>query len=126
MLRKNQRSPKISRFIMICLLQLRLIFCCSCVLRLACLLQLRLIFSALASCTAHIHDKERERERERVLKREMKSKKQKVRWVLLTIVVCCTKTGGCNFKMCGCWGSWDINVWIRVECVEGKKISSGQ
>ena len=111
MLRKNQRSLKINRFVMICLLQLRLIFCCSCVLRLACLLQLRLIFSALASCTAHI----RERERERELKKEMKRKKQKVRWVLLLSHCCtCTKTCGCNFKMCGWWESWICrikNVW---------------
>ena len=88
MLRKNQRSPKISRFIMICLLQLRLIFCCSCVLRLACLLQLRLIFSALASCTAHIHDKERERERERESIEE-RDEKQKAKSEVGTVDYCC-------------------------------------
>ena len=81
MLRKNQRSPKISRFVMICLLQLRLIFCYSCVLPVC--FSWGLLFAALASCTAHIHERERERERER----EMKRKKQKVRWVLLLSVV---------------------------------------
>ena len=35
----------------------------------------------------HIFTRERERERERVLKKEMKRKKQKVRWVLLLSVV---------------------------------------
>ena len=58
---KNQRSPKISRFVMVCLLQLRLIFCCSCLLH----------------CT---YSWERERERER-------DEKQKVRCELLLSVV---------------------------------------
>ena len=90
MLRKNQRSPKISRFVMICLLQLRLTFCCSCVLH----------------CTYS-----RERERERELKKEMKRKKQKVRWVLLLSHCCtCTKMCGCNFKMCGWWESWICRI----------------
>ena len=101
MLRKNQRSPKISRFVMICLLQLRLIFLL--LLRLACLLQLRLILAyfllllrlscllqlrLIFCCSCILHcTYSRQRERERVLKKEMKSKKQKVRWVLLLFVV---------------------------------------
>ena len=55
LLRKNQRSPKISSFIMICLLQLRL------------------FLLPLPLAHAHIHERERERERER-------DEKQKVRW----------------------------------------------
>ena len=121
MLRKNQRSLKISRFVMICLLQLRLIFCYSCILPVC--FRWGLLFAALASCTAHIHERERERERERdrerererELKKEMKRKKQKVKWVLLLSHCCtCTKMCGCNFKMCGWWESWICrikNVW---------------
>ena len=66
-----------------------------------------------------LHKFTRERERERVLKKEMKSKKWYGNY-------CWTKMCGCDSKMCCSWESWDINVWIRVECVEGKKISSGQ
>ena len=32
---------------------------------------------------------------------------------------------GCDSKMCCSWESWDINMWIRVECVEGKKYQVG-
>ena len=39
-----------------------------------------------------------------------------------TIVVCCTKTCGCDFKMCDCWESWDMQ---NQECVEGKKNQMG-
>ena len=99
MLRKNQRSPKISRFVMICLLQLRLIFCYSCVLPVC--FSWGLLFAALASCTAHIHERERERERD---------EKKKAKSEVGTIVVCCTKTCGCNFKMCGWWESWICRI----------------
>ena len=83
-------------------------------LRLACLLQLRLTFCY--SCVLHCtYSRERERERERELKKEMKRKKQKVKWVLLLSHCCtCTKTCGCNFKMCGWWESSICrinNVW---------------
>ena len=131
MLRKNQRSPKISRFVMIWLLQLRLIFCCSCILpvcfswglfwlifflllRLSCLLQLRLIFccSCILHCTySRQRERERERERESI---EERDEKQKAKSEVGTIVVCCTKTCGCNFKMCGWWESSICrinNVW---------------
>ena len=81
MLRKNQRSPKISRFIMICLLQLRLIFCCSCVL-LVCFS--RGLFFLLLHLALHIFTRERERERERW---KAKSKKWGgYCWLLLPVV----------------------------------------
>ena len=77
-------------------------------LRLACLLQLRLTFCC--SCVLHC-TYSRERERERELKKEMKRKKQKVRWVLLLSHCCtCTKMCGCNFKMCGWWESWICRI----------------
>ena len=101
---KNQRSPKISRFVMVCLLQLRLIFCCSCVL-LVCI-SWGLFFAALASCTAHIHEREREREYWR--------KRWKAKSEMGTIVVCCTKTCGRDFKyvVVGNLGICRIkNVW---------------
>ena len=98
---KNQRSPKISRFVMVCLLQLRLIFCCSCVL-LVCI-SWGLFFAALASCTTHIHERERERERERVLKKEMKSKKWDGNYCCLLYQNVWTW-----FQICGCWEPWDM------------------
>ena len=118
MLRKNQRSLKISRFVMICLLQLRLIFCCSCVLPVC--FSWGLLFAALASCTAHIHERERERERERELKKEMKRKKQKVRWVLLLSVV--PKRVDVISK---CVVGGNLRYVESIMC-GGKKISNGQ
>ena len=61
----------------------------------------------------HIFTRERERERERE-RIEERDEKKKAKSEVGTIVVCCTKTCGCNFKMCGCWESWIcriMNVW---------------
>ena len=84
-----------------CLLQLRLTFCCSCVLH----------------CT---YSRERERERERELKKEMKRKKQKVRWVLLLSVV--PKRVDVISK---CVVGGNLRYVESIMC-GGKKISNGQ
>ena len=82
-LRKNQRSPKISKFVM------------------TCLLHWGFFFAALASCTC-TYSRERERERERYEKQKVRCENvKKYCWNL-------NQTCNCkDFKICG---SWDINV----------------
>ena len=119
MLRKNQRSPKISRFIMICLLQLRLIFCCSCVLRLASCLSASAEAYFFCSCVLHCtYSREREREREYWRKRwKAKSKKWGgYCWLLLSVV---PKRVDVISK---CVVVWDIGICRIKNVWRGKNI----